>query len=67
MLGLTVKYCFCADEFIIVLMNSFGLNLKLLIRLVTKGTNFFSSRIVALMIDLVEGYFNQQNISQCSL
>ena len=41
MLGLTVKYCFCADEFIIVLMNSFGLNLKLLIRLVTKGKNFF--------------------------
>ena len=39
--GLTVKYCFCADEFIIVLMNSFGLNLKLLIWLVTKETNFF--------------------------
>ena len=48
MLGLTVKYCFCADEFIIVLMNSFGLNLKLLIWLVTKETNSFQQDCAAL-------------------
>ena len=48
----TVKYCFCGDEFIRIFMNSFVLNLKLLICFTQLETKICSE--ILLMIDLRE-------------
>ena len=49
----TVKYCFCGDKFIRIFMNSFVLNLKLLICFKHKG-KLKSVPKTRLMIDFIE-------------